>query len=61
MKFENNNSKNIIFDKIFLNDHFSITIAYKDLKFCLLSLHMHSKGTETLFPPLVYQKCQQKT
>ena len=44
MKYQNNKSKNIIFDKIFLNVHFSKTI-YKDFKFCLLSLHIHSEGT----------------
>ena len=49
MKYENNKSKNLIFDKIFLNVHFSITIAYKDFKYCLLSLHMHSKGNMSQF------------
>ena len=45
MKFHNNKLKNRIFDKILLNVHFSITIAYKDFKFCLLSPHTHSEGT----------------
>ena len=47
MNRQNNNYKSnyLIFDKIFLNVHFSITIAYKDFKFCLLSLHVHSEGT----------------
>ena len=31
--------------KIFLNVHFSKTIAYKDFKFCLLSPHIHLEGT----------------
>ena len=45
MKYQNNKSKNLIFDKICLNVHFLITIAYKDFKFCLVSLHIHSEGT----------------
>ena len=45
MKNQNNKSKNLNFDKIFLNVHFSINIAYKDFKFCLLSLQVHSEGT----------------
>ena len=45
MKCQNDKSKNVIFDKIFLNVHFPITIAYTDFKFCLLSLHIHSEGT----------------
>ena len=45
MKYQNNKSKNLIFDKIFLNVHSSITIAYKDFKFCLLIPHIHSEGT----------------
>ena len=45
MKYENNNSKDLIFDKIFLNVHCSKTIAYKNFKFCLLSLNIHSEGT----------------
>ena len=45
MKYENNKSKNLIFDKIFLKVHFSITIAYTNIKFRLLSLHIHSEGT----------------
>ena len=45
MKYQNNKSKIIFFDKIFLNVHFSKTIAYKDFKFCLLSPHNHSEGT----------------
>ena len=42
IKYQNDKSKNLNFDKIFLNVHFSITIAYK---FCVLSLHIHSEGT----------------
>ena len=45
IKYQNDKSKNQNFDKIFLNVHFSITIAYKDFKFCVLSLHIHSEGT----------------
>ena len=45
IKYQNDESKNLNFDKIFLNVHFSITIAYKDFKFCVLSLHIHSEGT----------------
>ena len=41
MKYQKNKLK----DKIFLNFNFSVTIAYKDLKFCLLSPHMPSEGT----------------
>ena len=44
MKYENNKSNNLIFEKIFLNVHFSITIAYKDFKSYMLSLHIHSEG-----------------
>ena len=45
MKYQNNGSKNLIFDKNFLNVLFSITMAYINLKFCLHSLHIHSEGT----------------
>ena len=45
MKHQNNKSKNLNFDKIFLNVHFSITIAHKYFKFCLHSPHIHSEGT----------------
>ena len=45
MKYHNNNLKNQIFDNIFLNVHFSITMAYKDFKFSLLSPNTHSEGT----------------
>ena len=45
MKYQKSKSKNLFFDKIFLNFHFSVTIAYKDLKFCVLSFHIHSDGT----------------
>ena len=45
MKYQNNGSKNLIFDKNFLNVHFSITMAYRHFKFCLHSLHIHSEGT----------------
>ena len=44
-KYQNNKSENIIFDQIFLNVHFSITVAYKDFKFCMLSPHIHPGGT----------------
>ena len=44
MKYQNNGSKNLIFDKNFLNVHFSITMACKNSKFCLHSLHIHSEG-----------------
>ena len=39
MKYQNDNSKNLNFDV-----HFSITIAYKYFKFCLVSLHIHAEG-----------------
>ena len=45
MKYKNDKSKKYFFYKIFLNFHFSVTIAYKDFKFCLLSHHIHSEGT----------------
>ena len=45
MRFQNNKSKNLIFDRILLIFHFSITIACKDFKICLLSPHIHSEGT----------------
>ena len=45
MKYQNNKSKNLFLDKIFLNVHFSITIPYIDVKFCLLSPQTHSEGT----------------
>ena len=45
MRYQNNKSKNLFFDKIFLNVHFSITIAYKDFKFCLVSPHIYLEGT----------------
>ena len=45
MKYQNNKSTKLFVDKIFLNVHFSITIAFKDFKFCLFSPHIHSKGT----------------
>ena len=45
IKYQNDKSKNLNFDKISLNVHFSIAIAYKDFKFCVLSLHIHSEGT----------------
>ena len=45
MNCQNNKSKNLIFDKIFLNVHFSETIAYIDFRFCLLSPHIRSEGT----------------
>ena len=45
MKYQNNNSKNLIFDKILLKVNFSITIGYKDFKFCLLSRQVHSERT----------------
>ena len=45
MKYQNNGSENLIFDNNFLNVHFSITMAHRDFKFCLYSLHIHSEGT----------------
>ena len=45
MKYEDNKLKKLIFDNIFLNVYFSITISYKDFKFCLLRLHIHPEGT----------------
>ena len=45
MKYQNNGSKNLIFDKNFLNVRFSITMANRDFNFCLYSLHVHSEGT----------------
>ena len=45
MKYQMYNLKNLFFDQIFLNFQFSVTIAYKDLKLFLLSLHAHSEGT----------------
>ena len=44
MNYHNIKLKNRIFDNIFLNVHFSITIAHKDFKFCLPSPHTHSEG-----------------
>ena len=45
MKYQKYKSKNLFFDKIFLNFHFSVTIAYINLKFCLVILHIDSEGT----------------
>ena len=45
MKYQNNKKENLNFDKIFLNVHFSITIAHSNFKFCLLSPHIRSEGT----------------
>ena len=45
IKYHNDKLKNRIFDKIFVNVHFSITVAYKDFNFSLLSPHTHSEGT----------------
>ena len=45
MKYQNSKSGNGIFDKIFLNVYFSITIADTDFKFCQLSPDIHSEGT----------------
>ena len=44
MKYQNNKSKNLFFDNMFLIVHFSITIAYTYFKFCLLSPDIHSEG-----------------
>ena len=44
MKYQKYKYNKLFFDKIFLNLHFSVTIAYRDLKFCLLSLHIYSEG-----------------
>ena len=45
IKYQNDESKNLNFDNIFLNVHFSTIIAYKNFKLCVLSLHIHSEGT----------------
>ena len=45
MTYQKDKSNNLFFDKIFLNFHLSVTIAYKDLKFCLLSTDIHLEGT----------------
>ena len=45
MKYQKYKSEKTFLDKIFLNFHFSVTIAYKDLKFSLLSHHIHLQGT----------------
>ena len=45
MKYQKNKSNNIFFDQIFLIFHFSVAIAYKDLKFCLLRPDIPSEGT----------------
>ena len=45
MRYQNIKSRNLIFDKIFLNFHFSKTIACKEFKFRLLSPHIHCEGT----------------
>ena len=45
MKYQNNKKENLNFDNIFLNVHFSITIAHTNFKFCLLSTHIRSEGT----------------
>ena len=43
MRYHNNKLKNLIFDKKIMNVHFSITNAYKELKFGILSPHIHSE------------------
>ena len=45
MNEQNNKLKNIVFDNYFLNVNFSLTIAHRDFKSCLRSLHTHLKGT----------------
>ena len=45
MKYQNDNSNKLIFDNDFSNVIFSITNAYNNFKFCLLSLHIYSEGT----------------
>ena len=45
MKYQNKNSKDLFFDKYFLNFSFSKTIADKDFKFCLLILHTRPEET----------------
>ena len=44
-KYQNDKYKIKILDNIFLNVHFSVTIAYKVAKFRLLIPHIHSEGT----------------
>ena len=38
-------AKNVIFDNYFFNMYFSITKAYTDIKFVLLSFDTHLEGT----------------
>ena len=45
MRNQNDKSKKLIFDNYFLNLNFSITMVYKELKFCFLILLTHSEGT----------------
>ena len=45
MNEQNNKLKNLFFDNYFLNVNFSLTIAYRDFKSCLCSLHTHLEGT----------------
>ena len=45
MNEQNNKFKNLIFDKYVLNINFSLTIAHRDFKSCLRSLHTHLEGT----------------
>ena len=53
MRYQNNKSTNLIFNKIFFNFHFSITIACKDFnlsQICYLGLgfYLMSKNWETI-------------
>ena len=45
INYQNNKSKYLFFDNIFLNVHFLVTIAYTDFKVWLLSPHIHSERT----------------
>ena len=45
MKYRNNMKENLNFDQIFVNVHFSITIAHTNFKFCLLMPHIRSEGS----------------
>ena len=45
MRYKISKANILMFDKIFLKVHSSITIAYKDFKFCLLSPCIYFEGT----------------
>ena len=56
----NYKSKNEIFNNYFLKVNFSITKAYTDFTFCLLSLHTHMEGVVSqifyLYPSFYFMK-----